>query len=180
MKCTPSITPQFHASLPLVTMFAFWFGFVVIWGFVLGVCVSVSVWKSIQLIPSGCCLSFMQGRYKSQAVFFSQTKNISTTSPKHQTEGNKYLFESWLLILLSIFPEGKGLLYMIIHVINFLRNHHGVFLAAAVCYNVQFRANKIRKVKFCFLKQRWFKKKKKRKTEMVLLLSEHKSIMYLL
>ena len=69
---------------------------------------------------------------------------------------------------------------MIIHVINFLRNHHGVFLAAAVCYNVQFRANKIRKVKFCFLKQRWFKKKKKRKTEMVLLLSEHKSIMYLL
>lgn len=86
---------------------------------------------------SCCCLSFMQGRYKSQAVFFSQRKNISTTSPKYQTEGNKYLFESWLLILLSIFPEGKGLVYMIIHMFNFLRNHRSVFLAATLCYNVQ-------------------------------------------
>ena len=100
------------------------------------VCVCLSVWKSIQLILSCCCLSFMQGRYKSQAVFFSQTKNISTTSPKYQTEGNKYLFESWLLILLSIFPEGKGLVYMIIHMFNFLRNHCSVFLAATLCYSV--------------------------------------------
>ena len=29
----------------------------------------------------------------------------------------------------------------------------------------KFRANKIRKVKFCFLKQRWFKKKKRKEKQ---------------